>query len=237
MPQNFPKAYFSFHVSPLLRVAIKHLFASQVWRKINCFYRTRKKVEGGSTKRGWKKYILHCLLVALLAIFCFTLPYFALPLHLSKKISPCVFFPSSPSSHLQSSIILRVYLLSASWYNEARSVLLLCVTVYLCHGSWIHNVSQNSSVHYLVTTPLSRTSRGVRRYCFMYQTNEDSSLIHFTSTSDTCHRDSIPGADGALSFNITPIGGAGKPSVNTIFLCILTRVQIVISLMKFVRVF
>ncbi|XKL68948.1 hypothetical protein PGB90_006717 [Kerria lacca] len=84
------------------------------------------------------------------------------------------------------------------------------ISVYLCHGSWIHNVSQNSSVHYLVTTPLSRTSRGVRRYCFMYQTNEDSSLIHFTSTSDTCHRDSIPGTDGALSFNITPIGGAGK---------------------------
>lgn len=81
--------------------------------------------------------------------------------------------------------------------------------VYLCHGSWSHNVSQNSSIHYLVTTPLSRTSRGVRRYCFMYQTNEDSSLIHFTSTSDTCHRGSIPGLDGALSFNITPIGGAG----------------------------
>lgn len=84
------------------------------------------------------------------------------------------------------------------------------ISVYLCHGSWIHNISQNSSVHYLVTTPLSRTSRGVRRYCFMYETNEDSSLIHFTSTSDTCHRDSIIGADGALSFNITPIGSAGK---------------------------
>lgn len=70
-------------------------------------------------------------------------------------------------------------------------------------------MSRNSSIHYLVTTPLSRTSRGVRRYCFMYQTNEDSSLIHFTSTSDTCHRGSVPGLDGALSFNITPIGGAG----------------------------
>ncbi|XP_065204346.1 uncharacterized protein LOC135834409 [Planococcus citri] len=84
------------------------------------------------------------------------------------------------------------------------------ISVYLCHGSWSHNVSRNSSIHYLVTTPLSRTSRGVRRYCFMYQTNEDSSLIHFTSTSDTCHRGSVPGLDGALSFNITPIGGAGK---------------------------
>ncbi len=85
--------------------------------------------------------------------------------------------------------------------------------MYLCHGSWIHNVTQNSSVHYLVTTPLSRTSRGVRRYCFMYQTNEDLSLVHFTSTSDTCHRDSISETDGALSFNITPIGGAGMQYV------------------------
>lgn len=106
--------------------------------------------------------------------------------------------------------ILLISRRSIMYTDYITWIFLYIVLVYLCHGSWIHNISQNSSVHYLVTTPLSRTSRGVRRYCFMYQTNEDSSLIHFTSTSDTCHRDSIIGADGALSFNITPIGSVGK---------------------------
>nr|XP_018905073.1 PREDICTED: uncharacterized protein LOC109035778 isoform X1 [Bemisia tabaci]XP_018905074.1 PREDICTED: uncharacterized protein LOC109035778 isoform X1 [Bemisia tabaci] len=87
------------------------------------------------------------------------------------------------------------------------------VSVYSCHGGW---VSENGSEHYLITTPLSRSSRGPRRYCFTYRLTEDGTTLRFTSSADTCRRGNlalpahaIHGAsfpDDDINLNITLIG-------------------------------
>nr|CAD7428136.1 unnamed protein product [Timema monikensis] len=70
------------------------------------------------------------------------------------------------------------------------------VSAYSCHGRW-----EDNGIHYLITTPLSRSSHGARRYCFMYR--EQEGVVHFSSSSDSCQRNISPGIGGALAFNVT----------------------------------
>jgi hypothetical protein len=74
------------------------------------------------------------------------------------------------------------------------------LTVYSCHGRW-----EDNGTHYLITTPLSRSSRGPRRYCFMYREAQDG-VVHFSSSSDSCRRNISPGIGGAMAFNVTSTG-------------------------------
>ncbi|RZF36095.1 hypothetical protein LSTR_LSTR010506 [Laodelphax striatellus] len=98
-------------------------------------------------------------------------------------------------------------------------------SVYQCHGGWVEN-----GTHYLITTPLSRSSRGARRYCFAYEATGGSSasvglgppagasVIRFSTSSNTCTRDSASTAAGAsnvLAFNITNQGQCTETSSST----------------------
>lgn len=74
------------------------------------------------------------------------------------------------------------------------------VSVYSCHGRW-----EDNGTNFLITTPLSRTSRGPRRYCFMYREAQDG-VVHFSSSSDSCRRNINPGIGGAMAFNVTSTG-------------------------------
>lgn len=74
------------------------------------------------------------------------------------------------------------------------------MTVYSCHGRW-----EDNGTHYLITTPLSRSSRGPRRYCFMYREAQDG-VVHFSSSSDSCRRNISPGIGGVMAFNVTSTG-------------------------------
>ncbi|PSN42195.1 hypothetical protein C0J52_19916, partial [Blattella germanica] len=79
------------------------------------------------------------------------------------------------------------------------------VSVYSCHGRW-----EDNGTNYLITTPLSRSSRGPRRYCFMYREAQDG-VVHFSSSSDSCRRNINPGVGGAMAFNVTSTGKAIDP--------------------------
>lgn len=74
------------------------------------------------------------------------------------------------------------------------------ISAYSCHGGWSEN-----GTNYLITTPLSRSSRGARRYCFVYQSQADT-VVRFSTSADNCRRDIIPGSTGILAFNITNQG-------------------------------
>ncbi|XP_054289562.1 uncharacterized protein LOC129004892 [Macrosteles quadrilineatus] len=76
------------------------------------------------------------------------------------------------------------------------------VSAYSCHGGWSDN---STATHYLITTPLSRSSRGAKRYCFVYQSQADN-VVMFSTSADTCRRDIVPGSTGVLAFNITSEG-------------------------------
>ncbi|KAI5749646.1 hypothetical protein M8J76_008972 [Diaphorina citri] len=71
------------------------------------------------------------------------------------------------------------------------------VTTYTCHGGWSDNAT---NTHYLITTPLSRRSRGAHRYCVTYRPGEEDT-IYFLSNSDTCQRSINPGL-GTMAFNV-----------------------------------
>lgn len=74
-----------------------------------------------------------------------------------------------------------------------------CFAAYSCHGRW-----EDNGTHFLITTPLSRTSHGARRLCFMYR--ESDGMVHFSSSSDSCQRGVAPGIGGTLAFNVTSTG-------------------------------
>ncbi|XP_021915227.1 uncharacterized protein LOC110827676 isoform X3 [Zootermopsis nevadensis] len=90
------------------------------------------------------------------------------------------------------------------------------VSVYSCHGRW-----EDNGTHYLITTPLSRSSRGPRRYCFMYREAQDG-VVHFSSSSDSCRRNISPGISGVMAFNVTSTGQCietnGAPQLTTMYL-------------------
>ncbi|XP_049807210.1 uncharacterized protein LOC126249589 [Schistocerca nitens] len=73
------------------------------------------------------------------------------------------------------------------------------VSTYSCHGHW-----EDNGTNFLITTPLSRTSHGARRLCFMYR--EVDGVVHFSSSADSCTRAVSPGIGGSLAFNVTSTG-------------------------------
>ncbi|XP_046400399.1 uncharacterized protein LOC124166762 [Ischnura elegans] len=77
------------------------------------------------------------------------------------------------------------------------------ISAYSCHGRW-----EDNGTHFLITTPLSRSSHGARRLCFIYREGGPSSggVVHFSSSPDSCRRNVLPGVEGALAFNVTSIG-------------------------------
>ncbi|XP_026676852.1 uncharacterized protein LOC113466007 [Diaphorina citri] len=81
------------------------------------------------------------------------------------------------------------------------------VTTYTCHGGWSDNAT---NTHYLITTPLSRRSRGAHRYCVTYRPGEEDT-IYFLSNSDTCQRSINPGL-GTMAFNVTYRGSCSMDS-------------------------
>ncbi|KAI5753540.1 hypothetical protein M8J77_001128 [Diaphorina citri] len=81
------------------------------------------------------------------------------------------------------------------------------VTTYTCHGGWSDNAT---NTHYLITTPLSRRSRGAHRYCVTYRPGEEDT-IYFLSNSDTCQRSINPGL-GTMAFNVTYRGSCEMDS-------------------------
>jgi hypothetical protein len=87
-----------------------------------------------------------------------------------------------------------------TWIFKLRFKWFHFSTVYSCHGRW-----EDNGTHYLITTPLSRSSRGPRRYCFMYREAQDG-VVHFSSSSDSCRRNISPGIGGAMAFNVTSTG-------------------------------
>lgn len=52
---------------------------------------------------------------------------------------------------------------------------------------------------------MSRSSHGVRRYCFIYR-EHDPDILQFSLSSDNCDRTVNPGITGELVFNATIIG-------------------------------
>ncbi|KAK3908756.1 Midasin [Frankliniella fusca] len=62
------------------------------------------------------------------------------------------------------------------------------VSAYSCHGRWEEN-----GTHFLITTPLPRSSRAVRRYCFVYREQAaagpgQAAVLHFSSSGESCQR-------------------------------------------------
>lgn len=84
------------------------------------------------------------------------------------------------------------------------------VSAYSCHGRWEEN-----GTHFLITTPLPRSSRAVKRYCFVYREQPGApgqpAVLHFSSSGESCQRALT--ASGAhrhpappVAFNITSSG-------------------------------
>ncbi|XP_014243229.1 uncharacterized protein LOC106663141 [Cimex lectularius] len=88
------------------------------------------------------------------------------------------------------------------------------VSAYTCHAGWSEN-----GTGFVITTPVSRSSHGSKRYCFVYSPAHHRSAVgngagqipswnyvRFSTSSDTCSRTVIPGLTGILAFNITSQG-------------------------------
>ncbi|XP_043212045.1 uncharacterized protein LOC122376299 isoform X2 [Amphibalanus amphitrite] len=67
---------------------------------------------------------------------------------------------------------------------------------YRCHGSW-----QENNTHFLVASPLSRSSPSARRVCFISMATGDG--LHFSTLQEACYRSVLPGQEGSLAFNVT----------------------------------
>lgn len=74
------------------------------------------------------------------------------------------------------------------------------ISSYSCHGQWEEN-----GINYLITTPLSRSSYGARRYCFIYREHVPGTVL-FSTSPDNCERSVNPGISGELIFNVTNTG-------------------------------
>lgn len=73
---------------------------------------------------------------------------------------------------------------------------------YSCHGSW-----EEGGRQYLVVTPTSRSSKGVRRLCLVL--DHGSAVLSLASSSLSCSRDLTPGLHGLIALNTTSIGACG----------------------------
>lgn len=74
------------------------------------------------------------------------------------------------------------------------------ISSYSCHGRWEEN-----GTNYLITTPVSRSSHGARRYCFIYREFPPDTVV-FSTATENCDRTIKPGTTGHLIFNITTVG-------------------------------
>ncbi|KAF2883750.1 hypothetical protein ILUMI_22414 [Ignelater luminosus] len=104
---------------------------------------------------------------------------------------------------------------------------------YNCLGSW-----QENNTYYVVTSPISRKSSDVLRYCFIYNINGPPqtassiiegalgrntrpAMLRLSSVSESCHRDTTPGVSGTWAFNFTSIGTCaevGNTDVSSVIL-------------------
>ncbi|KAK8746721.1 hypothetical protein OTU49_017163, partial [Cherax quadricarinatus] len=74
---------------------------------------------------------------------------------------------------------------------------------YSCHGWW-----EEGGRQYLVVTPTSRSSKGVRRLCLVL--DHGSGVLSLASSTLSCGRDLTPGHHGRIALNTTSIGGCGS---------------------------
>lgn len=122
------------------------------------------------------------------------------------SVSPCV------SDGFKTLVIGCRTIDTMEFYSDCPNAYL--ISSYSCHGRW-----QENDTHYLITTPLSRSSHGARRYCFIYREEREIPgatglaegggslmLVHFSSSSHSCDRNIRPGIEGALAFNATSTG-------------------------------
>jgi len=96
---------------------------------------------------------------------------------------------------------------------------------YSCHGWW-----EDEGVSYLVTSPVSRATSRVTRYCFIFKEEPSVQSPVLTTTSfslashssepqlsfqkvilistseESCRRDIAPGIEGRIAFNVTGRG-------------------------------
>nr|CAD7263704.1 unnamed protein product [Timema shepardi] len=86
------------------------------------------------------------------------------------------------------------------------------ISEYSCHGSW-----EDNQTSYLIASPVSRTSVGARRFCFIYSKSvADSSfgrnkgkgvaMLQMSTVTDSCHRHIMPGITGVWALNLTVNG-------------------------------
>ncbi|XP_068247808.1 uncharacterized protein [Palaemon carinicauda] len=73
---------------------------------------------------------------------------------------------------------------------------------YSCHGYWEEDGRQ-----YLVVTPISRSSKGVRRLCLVL--DRGAGVLSLASSAHSCSRNLAPGFHGHIALNTTSIGGCG----------------------------
>ncbi|KAJ1527275.1 hypothetical protein ONE63_008796 [Megalurothrips usitatus] len=73
------------------------------------------------------------------------------------------------------------------------------VSAYACHGRWEEN-----GTHFLIASPLPRSSRAARRFCFVYR--ESQGVLRFSSSGASCQRGLGPGVAAPVSFNVTSSG-------------------------------
>lgn len=70
---------------------------------------------------------------------------------------------------------------------------------YSCHGWW-----EDGGREYLVVTPTSRSSKGVRRLCLVLERGVKG--LSLASSSMSCSRDLTPGLHGHIALNTTSKG-------------------------------
>ncbi|KAB7506851.1 hypothetical protein Anas_03289 [Armadillidium nasatum] len=74
---------------------------------------------------------------------------------------------------------------------------------YSCHGWW-----EEAGRQYLVVTPTSRSSKGVRRLCLVLDTGgTGSGALSLASSAQSCSRELTPGMHGRIALNTTSSGG------------------------------
>ncbi|XP_076029186.1 uncharacterized protein LOC143018042 [Oratosquilla oratoria] len=76
-------------------------------------------------------------------------------------------------------------------------------SVYSCHGWW-----EEAGRQYLVVTPTSRSSKGVRRLCLVL--DRTGNVLSLASSSRSCRRDLTPGLHGHIALNTTKKRGGCK---------------------------
>ncbi|KAG5895130.1 hypothetical protein JTB14_008565 [Gonioctena quinquepunctata] len=102
------------------------------------------------------------------------------------------------------------------------------ITTYSCHGRWEEN-----GTNYLITTPVSRSSHGARRYCFIYK--ESIAGVLFSTSADSCNRLVKPGISGELIFNISNTGKCIETNASTKTFTLSAQLYSIVSMLLLLR--